>query len=347
MTPHVSTKLPCLPEEADEFLSAPLTQVVESLAKGSGNYLVLGAGGKMGFHVCRMLRRGLDEGGLTGRVIAVSRFGNPADRADFESAGIETLAADLSTPVGVESVEPEENVIFMAGAKFGTSGRPDILQKMNVEMPQLVAEYFHRSRITAFSTGCVYSFVPADSSGSTEDAPTNPVGEYAMSCLGREQAFRAASLRHATKVMLIRLNYAVEFRYGVLVDIAAKVLRGEPVDVGTGRVNLIWQRDAIAHTIQAHALAASPALPINITGPRSYKVRDLAERFGKIFGRTPTFSGEEAEEIWLADASRSHELFGLPPIELDLMIDWVAAWLAGGHPILGKPTGFEKRDGKF
>lgn len=343
----MTTPLPCLPEKADEFLSAPLPGVIESLAHSTGNYLVLGAGGKMGFHVCQMLRHGLDEAGVAGRVIAVSRFGNSADRADFEAAKIETFACDLSETAGVESIEPEENVIFMAGAKFGTAGRPDILHKMNVAMPQLVAEYFHRSRITAFSTGCVYSFVPEDSAGSTEDSPTKPVGEYAISCLGREQAFRNASLRHGAKCVLIRLNYAVEFRYGVLVDIASKVLREEPIDVSTGRVNMIWQRDAIAHTIQAHSLAASPALPINITGPGSYKVRDLAERFGRIFGRTPLFTGEEASEIWLGDASRSHKLFGVPPVGIDQMIDWVAAWLQAGHPILGKPTGFEKRDGKF
>lgn len=342
-----SAALPCPIEKIDEFLSAPEPAVAQSLAKGTGNYLVLGAGGKMGFHVCRMLRRGLDEAGVPADVTAVSRFGNAADRADFEAAGIGTLACDLSEQSGVESIRPEKNVIFMAGAKFGTAGRPDILRRMNIEMPRMVAEHFRHARITAFSTGCVYSYVPSDSSGSTEDAPTDPPGEYALSCLGREQAFAEASRRHGTKVILIRLNYAVEFRYGVLVDIASKVLRGEPVDLSVGHVNVIWQRDAVAHTILAHALAASPPLPLNITGPGVHRVRDLAERFGKLFNREPLFTGAEAPEIWLNDASRSHALFGAPPTTISQMIDWVAAWLKADLPILGKPTGFEKRDGKF
>ncbi len=347
MKKAASSGLPCLVEEVDEFLSAPEPGVVESLARGSGNYLVLGAGGKMGFHVCRMLRRGLDAAGVAGRVIGVSRFGNAADRAAFEKAGIETIVCDLSDAVGVESLAPEDNVIFMAGAKFGTSDRPDILQRMNVEMPRLVAEHFRSSRITAFSTGCVYSYVPTTSRGATEDSPTEPVGEYALSCLGRERAFQEASLRHGTKVVLIRLNYSVEFRYGVLVDIAGKVLRGEPVDVGVGHVNLIWQRDAVAHTLLAQEYAESPALPLNVTGRQVYRVRELAERFGRIFGKPPVFTGSEAAEVWLSDASRACALFGDPPTGIDQMIDWVAAWLQAELPTLNKPTGFEKRDGKF
>jgi len=309
--------------------------------------MVLGAGGKMGLHMSRMLRRGLDEAGAPGRVLAVSRFGSPAIKKDFEEAGIEPVSCDLSEPAEVTKLMPVENVIFMAGAKFGTADRPDILHKMNIEMPRLVAGHFRESRITAFSTGCVYSYVPIDSSGSTETSPTEPVGNYAQSCLGRERAFQDASLRHGTKVALIRLNYSVEFRYGVLVDIAAKVLHGEPVDLSVGHVNVIWQRDAVGHTILAQALAGSPAVPLNVTGPGVHRVRDLAERFGKIFERTPIFTGEEASEIWLNDASKSHTLFGVPPTGIDQMILWVAAWLKAGLPILGKPTGFEKRDGKF
>lgn len=339
--------LPCSPEGADGFLSDPGERVVESLRRGSGNYLVLGAGGKMGLHLCRMLRKGLDRAGVPGRVIAVSRFGSVHDREEFGGAGIETVACDLSDEAQVAGLPLEKNVFFMAGAKFGTAGRPDILQKMNVEMPSLVARHFAGSRITAFSTGCVYAYSRVDSRGSNEESPAEPVGEYALSCLGRERAFERVSLEKGTPVALIRLNYAVEFRYGVLVDIAGKVLRGETIDLSMGHVNVIWQRDAIEYTLLAHERASSPPFILNVTGEGVLRVRDLAEKFGGIFGKAPLFEGSEASEAWLNDASRSHRMFGPPPTDLDQMISWVAAWLQSGLPTLQKPTGYEKRDGKF
>ncbi|MFZ4681193.1 MAG: NAD-dependent epimerase/dehydratase family protein [Terrimicrobiaceae bacterium] len=338
---------PCAPQKADEFLSEPTAGVVESIARIDGDYLVLGAGGKMGLHVCLMLRKALQAAGKAARLEAVSRFRSVHDAAEFKQAGISTRACDLTIPSELESLPQAENIIFMAGAKFGTSGQPELLRKMNIELPEMVAGHYSGSRITAFSTGCVYSFAPVDSKGSDEKSPTEPTGEYAQSCLGREQAFRRSTQELGTRLALIRLNYSVEFRYGVLLDIASKVLRGEPVDVTTGHVNLIWQRDAVAHILMAHELASTASFIVNITGPDVLKVRDLAGRFGELFGREPQFTGRESETAWLNDASLSHRLFGPPETSIDQMIEWIAAWLRDGGTTFNKPTGFEKRDGNF
>jgi len=340
-----SLSLPCRPGDADAFLSTPPESVIASLRRLSGNFLVLGAGGKMGLHLCLMLRRSLDLLGSPAKVTAVSRF--HSDRQPFQKAGIATIPCDLCNPAEIERLDHADNVIFMAGAKFGTSGQPDLLHKMNVEMPELVASHFAQSRVTAFSTGCVYSFAPVDSAGSTESSGTDPIGAYARSCLGREAAFRRSSLTFGTQLAIIRLNYSVEFRYGVLVDIARKVLHDEPIDLTMGHVNLIWQRDAVAHSLLAHELASTTPFIINITGPGVHRVRDLAMRFGAIFDRSPRFVGTESPTAWLNDSSRASRLFGKPETSLEQMISWVAAWQANGHETLDKPTGFEKRDGNF
>ena len=347
MSAQLLPGLPCDPLLADDFLSEPPPAVVEAVSRMNGDFTVLGAGGKMGLHLSLMLRKAIQQSGAKGKVVAVSRFQSLNDREQFEQGGVSTRVCDLCDPAQLEALEPVENIIFMAGAKFGTAGRPDILKRMNIEMPELVAGHFSDSRITAFSTGCVYSFVPVTSRGSSEQSETHPAGDYAQSCLGREQAFRRAALEFSSRLALIRLNYSVEFRYGVLVDIAQKVLNNQPVDVSTGHVNIIWQRDAVAQTLLAHELASTAPFIINITGPETLQVRDLAERFGEIFGHEPTFQGTESDTAWLNDASLSHRLFGPPETSLDEMINWVAAWLKSEQATHGKPTGFEKRDGNF
>jgi nucleoside-diphosphate-sugar epimerase len=346
-TPSPLSTLPCDPATVDDFLSRPTPSVIEAVSRMDGDFMVLGAGGKMGLHVCLMLRKALNALNSPRRVVAVSRFGSVNERSQFDGAGVETEACDLCESAKLEMLPSTENVIFMAGAKFGTSGQPDLLHRMNVEMPERVANHFSSSRITAFSTGCVYSFVPVTSSGSSETAETDPIGEYAQSCLGRELAFRRSALEFQTALTLFRLNYSVEFRYGVLVDIAQKVFQDLAVDVTMGHVNVIWQRDAVARTLLAHEHASRAPFIINITGPEVLRVRDLAHRFGEIFGKTPKFEGTEAPTAWLNDASLSHKLFGEPETSLDEMIPWIAAWIATGQSTLGKPTGFEKRDGKF
>lgn len=338
--------LPCPPDNVDAFLSEASREMIDFVATLSGNILVLGAGGKMGLHLCRMLQTAGAASRAPANVIAVSRFTTLRDRSAFASAGITTIACDLADPAQLARLPEAAVVYFLAGLKFGAVA-PELLHTMNVVVPRLVAERYRAARIVAFSTGCVYPFVPTDSAGASEFVPPAPVGDYALSCLGREREFTAASEKHGTPVVLIRLNYAVEFRYGVLVDIATKVRDGAVIDVTMGHVNVIWQRDAVDQIARALSLAASPAVPLNITGPDVLSVRQIAGDFGELLGRTPQFSGSEAPTAWLNDARKSHALLGTPATSLPTMEKWIAAWLLADGRMWGKPTGFEKRDGKF
>jgi nucleoside-diphosphate-sugar epimerase len=308
---------------------------------------VLGAGGKIGLHLAIMLRRGLAQLGRSDRVIAVSRFSTLRDRADFDSRGIESLACDLANPAELAALPDAPTVFFLAGVKFGTAAAPGLLHALNVEMPQRVAARFSRSRIIAFSSGCIYPFVTPESGGATEQTPPAPVGDYAASCLAREDAFSAAAIQHGNPVALIRLNYSVEFRYGLLVDIAERVLAREPVDVTMGYVNVIWQTDAVAHTIQSLELAGTPAVPVNVTGPDTLSVRDLVQRFAALAEVPVLTTGTEAGTAWLNNAAHSHRLFGGPLTTVDNMMHWIVAWLRSGGETWGKPTGFERRDGRY
>jgi nucleoside-diphosphate-sugar epimerase len=342
-----SLVLPCAPTAADEFLSRPTAGVLAVLARTPGRILVLGAGGKIGLHLCAMLRRGLDQLGRQEQVIGASRFTTLRDRETFHAFGVETIACDLTDARAVAALPEAPTVFFLAGVKFGTAADPERLHQMNVEMPRIVAARFAHSRIVAFSTGCVYPFVSPASGGATEDTPLAPVGEYALSCAQREAVFAEQSRRTGTAVVLLRLNYAVEFRYGVLSDIATKVWAGAPVDVSTGYVNVIWQRDAVAHSIAALERAGNPAAPLNLTGPAILSVRELAIRFGALLDRPVEITGREADTAWLNNAARSHHYFGMPETSLATMLEWVAAWIAQDGATWGKPTGFEQRDGRF
>jgi nucleoside-diphosphate-sugar epimerase len=349
-SPSLSTNrsaLPCPPEAVDDFIAQPTPRVVEVLSRTPGPFLVLGAGGKIGLHLAIMLRRGLDQLGRKDRVIAVSRFSTLRDRADFDSRGIESLACDLTDEAALAALPDAPTIFFLAGVKFGTASAPGLLHTLNVEMPRRVAARFRSSRIVAFSSGCVYPFVSPESGGATEQTPPAPNGEYAASCLAREQAFAAAAALQDNPVALLRLNYSVEFRYGLLVDIAQRVLAREPLDVAMGHVNVIWQGDAVAHTIQALDVAGSPAIPINITGADTLSVRDVAQRFAAIAGIPVSFTGTEAGTAWLNNASRSHRLFGAPLTSVDTMMHWIVEWLRSGGETWGKPTGFERRDGRY
>jgi nucleoside-diphosphate-sugar epimerase len=345
--PSEPAGLPCPFERVDHYLGQPSPEVTAVLARHAGPVLVLGAGGKLGLNLSIMLRRALASLGRAKDLTAVSRFKTLHDSSDFDRFGITTLAVDLCDPAALAALPEAPTVFFLAGVKFGTAAAPELLHRINVELPRLVAERFHRARLVAFSTGCVYPFVRPESGGATEATPPAPVGDYAASCLAREVAFADVSRRQGTRVALIRLNYSVEFRYGLLVDLAQKVLRGEPVDVTTGYVNVIWQRDALDHTIRSLDLAGSPAVPVNITGPAVLSVRQLATRFGEILHRPVTFTGQEADTAWLNNAAESHRHFGLPPTSVESMQQWIAAWLLRSGPTWGKPTGFEQREGKF
>jgi nucleoside-diphosphate-sugar epimerase len=331
----------------DNFITRPRPCALKATREIKGDVLVLGASGKMGFHLCVMLKRCFEQNGQTNRVIAVSRFSSPASRNPFEKNGIVTIACDLSNETELTALPHVENIWFMAGVKFGTSDQPELLHKMNVEMPRLVARHFKNARITALSTGCVYSFVPADSPGSTESDATESDSEYAESCRGREQAFRSVSEKEGLRAVLIRLNYSVEMRYGVLVDIAQKVLNRQPIDISMGRFNCIWQGDALAHIIASIDLARSPAEILNVTGPEILSIRETAETFGKLLGLEPIFTGEEQSTAWLNNAGKAIQLFGAPEVTPNQMMTWIADWLKNDGETLGKPTKFEVRSGKF
>lgn len=339
--------LPCPPEAIDAFLSQPQPGALETLGRHEGDILVLGAGGKMGLHLCLLLQRALLELGKSGQVWAASRFRSLHSREAYERAGLRVLAGDFRDEAFVDELPDCPLVFYLVGAKFGTTENPELLREINVEVAARLGLRFHKSRIVALSTGCVYSFVTPESGGSKEDSNTLPVGDYAISCLEREKRFAEVSRTYGTSIALVRLNYSVEFRYGVLVDIAQSVARDEPVDVSTGHFNVIWQNDALNQIVQCLDIAAPPCVPINITGQEIATVREVAGRFGQLLGRTPRFAGEEAPTAWLSDASRARERFGPPSVSLDTMIEWIAAWTARKGEIYGKPTGFQKRDGRF
>jgi nucleoside-diphosphate-sugar epimerase len=335
-------------EALEEALSRPAPGAVETLRALDGDVLILGAGGKMGPTLARMVRRGLDEAGLKHRrAIAVSRFTSAKAADDLRRHGVETIACDLMDRAAVSALPDAPNVIFMAGQKFGTSDASELTWVMNTLVPAIVAERFARSRIVVFSTGCVYPLVRADGPGSREGDALGPPGEYANSCVGRERVFTHFARQQDTRALFFRLCYAIDLRYGVLCDVASKVARGEPVDVTMGAAHVIWQGDANARAIQSLAHTASPPLALNVTGLERVSIRWLAQRFGERLGREAKIVSTEGETAWLWDASRSYALFGPPTVSLEEMIEATARWQIAGGPMLGKPTHFEVRDGQF
>jgi nucleoside-diphosphate-sugar epimerase len=335
--------------ELEEVLSRPTAGVVETLAGLEGDVLVLGAGGKMGLSMATMAVRALRLAGDRGqgrRVIAVSRFHD--GEAPFHAAGLETIGLDLLADGALESLPDAPSVLYLAGMKFGSSGAQPQTWAMNAYLPGLVARRFAGSRIVALSTGNVYPFSPVGSGGAVETDEPGPVGEYAVTCLGRERILAWHSERDGTPMTLIRLNYANALRYGVLVDIAQRVLAGEPVDVTMGVANVIWQGDANAAVLRALGLAASPPGILNVSGPETMSVRWAAHRFAELLGvGPPTITGQEAETALISNSARMYGLFGYPSVPLDQLMAWTAAWLRAGGALLGKPTGFSVRDGRF
>jgi nucleoside-diphosphate-sugar epimerase len=332
----------------DEALSRPTPGVVDVLGRLEGDILVLGAGGKMGLSMAAMAARATRAAAArpARRVIAVSRF--HAGVEAFHAAGVETISLDLLDDGALESLPDAANVLYLAGMKFGSSGAQPLTWAMNAYLPGLVARRFAGSRIVALSTGNVYAFSPVSGRGAREGDPLEPVGEYAITCLGRERILSYHSERDGTPVALIRLNYANALRYGVLVDIAQRVLAGEPVDVTMGAVNVIWQGDANAAILRSLSLCSSPPAILNAAGPEVLPVRWLAERFAEHFGlAAPQIVGTEAETALLSDATQMVERFGPPSVPIEQLIDWTASWLRSGGALLGKPTGFQVRDGRF
>jgi nucleoside-diphosphate-sugar epimerase len=309
--------------------------------------LVLGAGGKMGPSLARRIRRAFDGAGTKRRVMAVSRFSEPGLAAGLERDGIETIACDLLDPDQVSRLPLADNVLYLAGRKFGSTGRPDLTWAHNTVVPAHVARRFASSRIVVFSSGNVYPLVPASSAGATEDDALDPVGEYAQSCLGRERVFEYFSRERGTGCLLFRLFYAVDLRYGTLVDLARAVLAGTSVDLRVGRVNALWQGDANSYAFRSLGLCASPPRPLVVTGPEPVSLRATAERFAAVFGKTVRFEGEEGAVALLGNPALCVSLLGPPEVSLDRLVAWTADWVARGGRSLGKPTQFERVDGRF
>jgi len=334
-------------EELEDLLSRPSPQAIAAMKALEGDLIVLGVGGKTGPTLARMARRASEAAGVSRRVIGVSRFSTPRLQERLESQGIETIACDLLDRRRLESLPKSPGVLYLAAMKFGATGNEPATWAMNTYLPGMVAEAFRRSRIVAYSTGNVYAMSPADSGGSVESDPLGPIGDYAMSCLGRERMFDYFSRVHGTPAVLVRLNYAHEMRYGVIVDIARQVMAGEPVDVTMGYFNAIWQGDSNAMTLSALAHAASPPLVVNVAGPETLSVRRVAEAFGRLMDKPVAFRGTESADALLSDARQGYELLGGPMVGSEQMIRWIADWQLRGGPTLGKPTHFQTRDGRF
>ena len=328
----------------EAFMSAPSAELSGELSRLGGDLMVLGVGGKMGPTLARLAKRAAPGK----RVLGVARFSEKGLREKLEANGVECIACDLLDRAALEKLPKAKNVVFMAGHKFGAAGNAALTWAMNVGVPFMVAESFRESRIVVFSTACVYPYAAVRSAGATEDTPTMPpAGDYANSCVGREQAFRYGSQRHGTPGRLVRLEYAIDMRYGVLHDVAAKVFAGEPVDVTMGHVNVIWQGEANEQALRLLGHCTAPISALNVSGPEVVSIRELAKEFGKRFQKNADLTGQEAKTAWLVDTTAAQRLFGRPRVPLAKMIDWQADWIARGGPSLNKPTHFETRDGKY
>lgn len=334
-------------EQLEALLSLPSEQDVAALRALDGDLMILGVGGKMGPSLARRARRAIELAGVKKRVIGVARFSSGGLEDELHAAGVETIRCDLLAPGALAVLPDIANIVFMAAKKFGTTGAEHTTWAMNTFLPGLVAERFHASRIVAFSTGNVYPLRPIEQGGATEATPVAPVGEYAQSALGRERMFEYGADRWRTPVALLRLNYAVELRYGVLLDIGLAVKEGRPIDLRMGLVNVIWQGDANSVCLRAFAQCQTPPFVLNMTGPETLSVRYIAERFGAALGVQPVFDGTEAPSALLSNASKMTQLFGYPTVAPNDVIDWTAEWIARGGATLNKPTHFQTRDGKF
>jgi nucleoside-diphosphate-sugar epimerase len=334
-------------DQLEEILSGPRSELIEMVSRLDGDIMFLGITGKIGPSLARMAARACNKANVKKRILGIDCHIPVELQQSFDKIGIETMQGDLLDTYFLKSLPVYRNIFFLAGMKFGSVDNLPLTWAINSYLPALVAEYFRNSRIVVFSTGCVYPLVPVSSGGSVEaDLPT-ATGEYAQSCLGRERMYEYGSLKYGTQVVLIRLNYSVEMRYGVLVDIAVKVKNNIPVDLTMGYFNVIWQGDLNDFVLRSLGQTRNPAKILNITGPEILSVREVALEFGKLFGIEPRFTNMEAETALLSNSAEAIRLFGRPKVSVKQIIKWTAQWLKEDRRLLGKPTHFEVRDGKF
>ncbi len=334
-------------EQIEQYMSVPSEALIADMKKLEGDFMILGIGGKMGPTLAYLLKNAIDAAGTKQKVIGVSRFSDGTLEQQLNKKGIETIACDLLNEEEMKKLPVVPNVIYMAGNKFGTQGNEHFTWAMNSYLPGRVAEHYKDSRIVVFSTGNVYPLTEVKMGGCDESVLPNPVGEYGQSSLGRERIFTYFSHLHQTKMVLFRLNYAIDLRYGVLVEIARSVYTEEPVDVTMGHANVIWQGSANEYAIRALLHAASPPVIFNATGPETLSVRWLAKEFGKRFGKEVKIIGEEADTALLSNSSKAHQAFGYPSVSVREMIELIAHWIENEGELLNKPTHFQERKGQF
>jgi nucleoside-diphosphate-sugar epimerase len=334
-------------DEIEHELTTPSPALIEEIATLDGDITVLGVGGKVGPSVAIMAQRAVEAAGVDKKVFGVARFSDPAAKASLERAGVTAVTADLTDDLELDAIPDAANVIYMAGNKFGTVGNEHFTWMMNSYLPGRVAQRFRASRIVVFSTLVTYPLADVATGGSRESDPPGPIGEYSASCVGRERMFEHFSRKHGTPVLLFRLGYSIETRYGVLQEIAQAVHDGTPIPLEMGHASVIWQRDVAEYALRSVNLATSPPRALNITGPEIVSIRWLAERFGERFGRSPIFDGEESGTAYVMDGSALQSEFGYPTTTVPQMIDTVAEWVDAAKPLIGKPTKFQQRQGAF
>lgn len=334
-------------EKLEQELLKPSEALIADMKKLEGDILFLGVAGKMGPSMATLARQATELAGVKRRIIGVSRFSDPASKDELNAQGVETISADLLNEDDLKGLPDAPNVIYLAGQKFGTTGKESFTWAMNAYLPGRVAERYKNSRIVAFSTGNVYPFSPVTSGGMAEDQPADPVGEYGQSCLGRERIFQYFALKYNIPTLIYRLNYAIDLRYGVLLEIAKSVYEEKPIDLTTGFVNVIWQGDANEIALRALHRCEVPARILNVTGPETLSVKWAAEQFAAVLGKKARFEGEPKTTALLSNASLSHRWFGYPRVTIREMIEVIAAWVEHGGKTLNKPTHFQEREGKF
>ena len=328
-------------------LLKPSEALINDVAKLDGDIIILGAGGKMGPDLARLAKQAIDIAGVKKEVLAVARFSESGLQKELQGYGIKTIATDLLEDDQLQRLPVIKNVLYLAGMKSGTTGKESLTWAMNSYLPGRVAEKFKTSRIVVFSTGNVYPLMPISSGGATEKEIPAPVGEYAQSCLGRERIFQYFSVKNNTPTLIYRLNYANDLRYGVLIDIAKAVNEQRPIDLRMGYVNVIWQGEANEFALRCLHHCTSPSAILNITGPESVAVRNIALSFGHLLNKQPEFVNEEQNTALLSNAAQSYRLFGASRVSLNQMLELIAAWIKVGGQTLDKPTHFQEREGKF